>query len=48
MGAFARNLFDTKFQSAVIVLPFTTPGGAVNWNTRDGRRTIGVQLSGRF
>ncbi|MBB5697929.1 TonB-dependent receptor [Sphingomonas yantingensis] len=48
VGAFARNLFDTKFQSAVIVLPFTTPGGAVNWNTRDGRRTIGVQLSGRF
>ncbi|MFD1786153.1 TonB-dependent receptor [Sphingomonas floccifaciens] len=48
VGAFARNLFDTKFQSAVIVLPFTTPGGVVNWNTRDGRRTLGVQLSGRF
>lgn len=48
VAAFARNLFDTKFHSAVIVLPFTTPGGAVNWNTRDGRRTLGVQLSGRF
>lgn len=48
VGAFARNLFDQKFHASVIVLPFTTPGGAVNWNTRDGRRTLGVQLSGRF
>lgn len=48
VAAFARNLFDTKFHSAVIVQPFTTPGGAVNWNTRDGRRTLGVQFSGRF
>jgi iron complex outermembrane receptor protein len=48
VGAFARNLFDQKFHSAVIVLPFTTSGGAVNWNTRDGRRTLGVQLSSRF
>jgi len=48
VGVFARNLFDKKFHSSVIALPFTTPGGAVNWNTRDGRRTLGVQLSGKF
>lgn len=48
IGAFARNLFDKKFQSSVIGLPFTGGAGTVNWNTRDGRRTIGAQLSGRF
>ncbi|MBJ6121627.1 TonB-dependent receptor [Sphingomonas mollis] len=48
VGAFARNLFDTRFVSSVIGLPFANAGGAVNWETRDGRRTVGVQLSGRF
>lgn len=48
IAAFARNLFDTRFQSSVIGLPFAPPGGAVNWNTRDGRRTIGGQLAVRF
>ncbi|WP_347304630.1 TonB-dependent receptor (plasmid) [Croceibacterium sp. TMG7-5b_MA50] len=48
VGVFARNLFDQKFHSAVIGLPFTTGAGTVNWNTRDARRTIGVQVSGAF
>lgn len=48
IGAFARNLFDTRFQASVIGLPFSDPGATVNWNTRDGRRTIGGQLAVRF
>ncbi len=48
VGAFARNLFDTRFHAAVIGLPFTAGAGAVNWNTRDGRRTIGGQVAIRF
>lgn len=48
IGAFARNLFDTRFHASVIGLPFSNAGGAVNWNTRDGRRTIGGQLAVRF
>lgn len=48
VGLFARNLFDKKFHSAVIGLPFTSGAGTVNWNTRDGRRTLGVQVSGAF
>jgi iron complex outermembrane receptor protein len=32
----------------VIGLPFSDPGGAVNWNTREGRRTIGGSLELRF
>ncbi|WP_076070023.1 TonB-dependent receptor [Sphingomonas montana] len=48
IGAFARNLFDTRFHSSVIGLPFSASGGVVNWNTRDGRRTIGGQLAVRF
>ncbi len=48
VGVFARNLFDTHFQASVIGLPFSAPGGTVNWNTRDARRTIGGQVSVRF
>ena len=48
VGAFARNLFNTRFVSSVIGLPFANPGGEVNWETREGRRTVGVQLSGKF
>jgi hypothetical protein len=28
--------------------PFADPGGEVNWNTRDGRRTVGVSLDVKF
>ena len=48
VAAFVRNLFDKKFHSAVIGLPFTDPDGTVNWNTREGRRTIGGSLEVRF
>ena len=48
LGVFARNLFDKQFSSAVIVLPFANPGSAVNWETREGRRTVGVSIEGRF
>ncbi len=44
VGAFARNLFDERFHAAVIGLPFADPGATVNWNTREGRRTVGVSL----
>ncbi|HUD93862.1 TonB-dependent receptor [Sphingobium sp.] len=48
IGVFARNLLDQRFQSAVIGLPFSDPGGRVNWMTREGRRTLGVSAEMRF
>ncbi|WP_295638254.1 TonB-dependent receptor [Novosphingobium sp.] len=47
VGVFARNLLDQRFHAAVIGLPFADAGGEVNWNTREGRRTVGgsVQFS---
>ena len=51
VGVFARNAFDRHFNSAVIVTPFSTPanpGETVNWAAREGRRTLGVSLEGRF
>ena len=48
LGVFARNLLDKRFQSAVIGLPFSNPGATVNWETRDGRRTVGVSLESHF
>jgi iron complex outermembrane receptor protein len=51
VGLFARNAFDKHFNSAVIVTPFSTPanpGESVNWATREGRRTLGVSIEGRF
>ena len=48
VSAFARNLFDKRFHSAVIGLPFSDPGGAVNWLSREGRRTIGVSAETTF
>jgi len=48
VSAFARNLFDQHFSSAIIGLPFSNPGATVNWATREGRRTIGVAIESRF
>jgi iron complex outermembrane recepter protein len=48
VGVFARNLLDKRFHSAVIGLPFSDPGGEVNWLTREGRRTIGVSAGMKF
>lgn len=48
VGLFVRNLFDQHYQAAVIGLPFTAPGGLVNWNTRDARRTVGITVGARF
>ena len=48
VAMFVRNLFDKHFQTAVIGLPFSDPGGYVNWNTREGRRTVGVSGEVRF
>jgi iron complex outermembrane receptor protein len=48
IGLFVRNLLDQRFQSAVIGLPFSDPGGRVNWMTREGRRTVGVSADLRF
>lgn len=48
LGFFARNLFDKQFGSAVIAVPFANPGTTVNWATREGRRTLGVSIEGRF
>jgi iron complex outermembrane recepter protein len=48
IGVFARNLLDQRFHSAVITLPFSDPGGYVNWMTREGRRTVGVSAEMRF
>jgi iron complex outermembrane receptor protein len=48
LGAFARNLFDTPFQSAVIGLPFSNASATVNWETREGRRTVGDSLESHF
>jgi iron complex outermembrane receptor protein len=47
IGVFARNLFGTDFNSAIIGLPFTD-GGYVNWRTREAGRTFGVSIEGRF
>lgn len=47
IGLFARNLFGTKFNTAVISLPFTD-GGYVNWKSREGRRTLGVSAEMKF
>ncbi|MEQ6332290.1 TonB-dependent receptor domain-containing protein [Sphingobium sp. MK2] len=48
VGMFVRNLLDQRFHSAVITLPFSDPGGYVNWLTREGRRTIGVSAEMKF
>jgi iron complex outermembrane receptor protein len=48
LGVFARNLLDQRFHSAIIGLPFSDPGGRVNWLTREGRRTIGASAELRF
>jgi iron complex outermembrane receptor protein len=47
-AVFVRNLFDKHFVAAVIGLPFSDPGGEVNWLTREGRRTVGVSGEFRF
>lgn len=48
IGVFARNVFNEKFHAAVITLPFNDAGGYVNWNTREGRRTVGVSAQAKF
>lgn len=48
LGIFARNLFDKYFVSSVIGLPFSDPGGEVNWLVREGRRTIGASIQAKF
>jgi len=48
VGVFARNLLDQRFHTAVIGLPFSDPGGEVNWLTREGRRTLGVTAELKF
>ncbi len=48
IGVFARNLLDKRFHTAVIGLPFSDPGGEVNWLSREGRRTLGVSAQVKF
>lgn len=48
VGLFVRNLLDRRFHASVIGLPFSDPGGEVNWLTREGRRTIGLSATARF
>lgn len=48
VAAFARNLFDQRFHAAIITLPFNDNGGYVNWNTREGRRTVGIAAELNF
>ncbi len=48
VGVFARNLTDRRFHTAVIGLPFSDPGGEVNWLAREGRRTIGGSVELKF
>jgi iron complex outermembrane receptor protein len=48
VGLFVRNLLDQRFHASVIGLPFSDPGGEVNWLTREGRRTIGVSATAKF
>lgn len=47
-GLFARNLFDENFKAAILATPFANVGNYVNWNAREGRRTLGVSLETRF
>ncbi|MBJ7415586.1 MAG: TonB-dependent receptor [Niveispirillum sp.] len=47
-GLFARNLFDENFKAAILATPFANVGNYVNWNVREGRRTLGVSLETRF
>ncbi len=48
IGLWARNLFDKHYQTAVIGQPFAPPGGVVNWNTRDARRSVGLTAAVKF
>ena len=48
IGVFARNVFDEHFQSGLLSLPFASTGGVMNWNSRDGRRTVGISAEARF
>lgn len=48
VAAFVRNATDERFHAAVIGLPFADAGGEVNWNTREGRRTVGVSVEAKF
>jgi iron complex outermembrane receptor protein len=48
LGVFARNLLDRRFHASVIGLPFADAGGEVNWLTREGHRTLGVNAELKF
>jgi len=48
VGAYVRNLLDQRFHASVIGLPFADAGGEVNWLTREGRRTVGVNFAAKF
>jgi iron complex outermembrane receptor protein len=48
IGVFARNLLDKHFVASVIGLPFADAGGEVNWLTREGRRTLGINAELKF
>jgi iron complex outermembrane recepter protein len=48
VGVFARNVFDKHFHAGLLSTPFTNVGSVMNWNTRDGRRTVGVSAEVRF
>lgn len=48
VGAFARNLLNQHFVAAVIGLPFADAGGEVNWLTREGQRTLGINAQMKF
>lgn len=48
VGLFARNLLDENFKAAILATPFANVGNYVNWNAREGRRTLGVSLETQF
>jgi len=48
LGAFARNLLDKRFVAGVIGLPFADAGAEVNWRTREGQRTLGLNAQIKF
>lgn len=48
VSLFARNLFDENFKAAILATPFANVGNYVNWNVREGRRTLGISLETHF
>jgi iron complex outermembrane receptor protein len=49
LGVYVRNALDKRYHAAVIGLPFSAPGGTLNWATYEGKGLhAGLSLELRY